>query len=154
MTDRRPGAREKGRTRGQTLVEFALVFPLFALLLFGVIDVGRLVYVNNAISEGAREGARYGSVAGYVDNCALGRDACVLSEAQGRMAAVPLSTVVVTCERQTGLGNVVIANADQCKANDFLVVRVDTSVGLFTPVIAQILGTITVRGDARVIVHS
>ena len=154
MTRRGSGGREKGRTRGQTLVEFALVFPLFALLLFGLIDVGRLVYINNAISEGAREGARFGSVAGYVDNCALGRDACVLREAQGRMAAVPVSTVVVTCERQTGLGTVVIANADQCKANDFMVVRVDTPVGLFTPVIAQLLGTITVRGDARVIVHS
>ena len=154
MTGPEGSAREKRRTRGQALVEFALVFPLFMLLLFGVIDVGRLVYVYNAISQGAREGSRYGSVAGFGDSCALGRDACVLAEVQGRMAAVPVSTVTVTCERQTGLGTVVIANADQCNANDFLVVRVDTPVGLFTPVIAQIIGPISVRGDARVIVNS
>jgi len=154
MSSRRPAAHRPQRTRGQTLVEFALVLPLFVLVLFGLIDVGHLVYVYNSISQGAREGARVGSVVGYADTCGLGRDACVLGEVQGRMAAVPPSTIDVTCEHQTGLGTVIVANADQCMANDFLVVRVDTPVGLFTPVIGQILGTITVRADARVIVHS
>ena len=43
---------------GQALVEFALVFPIFMLMLFGLIDVGRLVYTNSAVSQAAREGAR------------------------------------------------------------------------------------------------
>ena len=48
---------------GQALVEFALVLPIFLLLLFGLIDVGRLVYTWNALNQAAREGARYGRTA-------------------------------------------------------------------------------------------
>ena len=50
------------RRRGQGLVEFALVLPIFLLLIFGVIDGGRYVYVNSTLSNAAREGARLGSV--------------------------------------------------------------------------------------------
>jgi hypothetical protein len=39
-------------------VEFALVLPVFLLVLFGLFDVGRLVYTNSALSQAAREGAR------------------------------------------------------------------------------------------------
>jgi len=49
--------RNQGR-RGQALVEFALVLPIFLLILFGTLDVGRLVYTNSAVSQAAREGAR------------------------------------------------------------------------------------------------
>lgn len=48
---------DEGRS-GQSLVEFALVLPIFILMLFGVLDVGRLVYANAALSQAAREGAR------------------------------------------------------------------------------------------------
>ena len=44
--------------RGQGLVEFALVFPVFILLLFGILDLGRAVYAYNTIGDAAREGAR------------------------------------------------------------------------------------------------
>jgi hypothetical protein len=44
--------------RGQTLVEFALVLPVFLVVAFGLFDAGRLVYTNSALSEAAREGAR------------------------------------------------------------------------------------------------
>jgi len=47
---------------GQTLVEFALVLPIFLALLFGVIDGGRLIYLNSVISQAAREGARLAAV--------------------------------------------------------------------------------------------
>ena len=49
-------------TRGQALVEFALVFPVFMLLLFGLIDIGRFVYTDSALSQAAREGARLAAV--------------------------------------------------------------------------------------------
>ncbi len=48
--------------RGQALVEFALVFPFFMLLLFGVIELGRSVYTDTALSQAAREGARLAAV--------------------------------------------------------------------------------------------
>ena len=34
------------------------MLPVFLLLVFGLLDVGRLVYTNAALSQAAREGAR------------------------------------------------------------------------------------------------
>lgn len=48
------------RPRGQSLVEFALIIPIFAALAFFIFDFGRGVYYYSAIYNAAREGARYG----------------------------------------------------------------------------------------------
>lgn len=52
------------RTRGQALAEFAIVAPVFFLILFAIIDFGRYVYYTQILSNAAREGARYAIVHG------------------------------------------------------------------------------------------
>ena len=52
------------RSRGQALVEFSLVAPIFFLVLFGIIDIGRYVYYVQILNNAAREGARYAIVHG------------------------------------------------------------------------------------------
>jgi Flp pilus assembly protein TadG len=47
---------------GQTLVEFALVLPIFIFIIVFIFDFGRAVYYINALHNAAREGARYGAV--------------------------------------------------------------------------------------------
>lgn len=44
--------------RGAAAVEFALVAPLFFLLIFGMIEFGRMVMVQQVITNASREGAR------------------------------------------------------------------------------------------------
>jgi hypothetical protein len=56
--------RRQRRTRGQALAEFALVAPIFFLMLFGIIDFGRYVYYVQVLNNAAREGARYAIVHG------------------------------------------------------------------------------------------
>ena len=46
------------RSRGQSLVEFALVLPLFLLLVMAIMDLGLAVFSYNSITNAAREGAR------------------------------------------------------------------------------------------------
>lgn len=46
------------RSRGQSLVEFALVLPLFLLLFMVVMDFGTAVFTYNSLTNAAREGAR------------------------------------------------------------------------------------------------
>ena len=46
------------RGRGQALVEFALVVPVFLLILMAVFDFGRAVFTYASITNGAREGTR------------------------------------------------------------------------------------------------
>lgn len=50
------------RTRGQALVEFALLLPVLVTLLFGILDLGRAVYAYNTIGNAARVGARVAAV--------------------------------------------------------------------------------------------
>ncbi len=51
-------SRRRPRSRGQTLVEFALVVPVFFLVLCGIMDFGFLLYSRMTVINAAREGAR------------------------------------------------------------------------------------------------
>jgi Flp pilus assembly protein TadG len=48
--------------KGQSLVEFALIVPVILLLLFGMFDIGRVLFSAVALEQAAREGARVASV--------------------------------------------------------------------------------------------
>ena len=48
--------------KGTTTVEFALIAPLFFVLLFGIMEFGLLLYYKAMITNGSREGARAGIV--------------------------------------------------------------------------------------------
>jgi Flp pilus assembly protein TadG len=53
-----PRGRARG-SRGAALVEFALVFPVLALLVLGTVDAGRAYITWNQAKNAAREGAAY-----------------------------------------------------------------------------------------------
>lgn len=50
------------RERGTTTVEFAFIGATLMLVLFGVIEVGRAVFVLNALGESTRRAARMAAV--------------------------------------------------------------------------------------------
>lgn len=50
--------------KGQGAVEFALVLPVLLLLVLGLIETGRLIFYYSAVTNAAREAARYGSATG------------------------------------------------------------------------------------------
>ncbi|MBN1998114.1 pilus assembly protein [candidate division KSB1 bacterium] len=52
----------KKREQGQSIVEFALVAPILVLLLFGIIEFGRIFETVNVLTSAAREGARVAAV--------------------------------------------------------------------------------------------
>lgn len=54
--DPRPQVRRRGA--GQALVEFALILPLFLLLIFAIIDFGYYMFVSISVSHAARAGVR------------------------------------------------------------------------------------------------
>lgn len=47
---------------GQSLVEFALVAPIFLLVLFAIVDFGMAFHAWITVTNSAREGARVGAV--------------------------------------------------------------------------------------------
>jgi len=63
-----PRRKRVGRSeRGQSLLEFALVVPIFLILVFGIIDFGLGLRAWISITNAAREGARVGAVRGDCD---------------------------------------------------------------------------------------
>ena len=76
-------------TRGQGMVEFALIVPVFLALIFATLDTGRAVVTYNLLSNVARDGARYAIIHGVdsSETCSPGNivmsslDAVALSSA-------------------------------------------------------------------------
>ena len=63
-------ARSNGITgcRGATIVEFAIVLPVFMLLLLGIIDFGRYFFVQHTLQYATREGTRLALVGGTLND--------------------------------------------------------------------------------------
>jgi Flp pilus assembly protein TadG len=53
---------KRRRQPGQALVELAIVLPVFLIILMGIVDLGRGIYMYNGASNAAREIARVTSV--------------------------------------------------------------------------------------------
>jgi Flp pilus assembly protein TadG len=118
-----PASRERGRlvkwllrdrSRGQALVELALITPLMIVLLAAAIDLGRLFYSGITVTNAAREGAIEASYnptsfqAGLPCNAATNRVMCrAVNEAASSFVKVAVADVSMTCTPAcaTGLGN-------------------------------------------------
>ena len=72
--------------RGQTMTEFAIVLPIFAVLLFGIIQFGILYNTSVTVTAAARAGARKAAVSRHTDpsdGCDTARSsAATLNQAQ------------------------------------------------------------------------
>jgi Flp pilus assembly protein TadG len=53
------------------MVEFALVLPLLLVVMFGLIEVGRLLFIYSVVFTSTREAARYGSASGILAGATL-----------------------------------------------------------------------------------
>ncbi|MGQ9553342.1 MAG: TadE/TadG family type IV pilus assembly protein [Anaerolineae bacterium] len=110
--------------RGQSLVEFALGAIVFFLIVFGILDFGRAIYAYSVVASAAREGARYGAV--HPDNLP-GIESAVYQRAVGVVVAVESIDV----------------------EESEMVVTVSSQYGAVTPLIGNIVGSLTMRSTAR-----
>ena len=120
------------RERGQALVEFALIVPVFALILFTLLDFGRVIYTQNTIEQAAREASRVASIeaAAQTWKYDLIRNAAISSA-----AGVGLTTGSVN-----GQGCADCFYPNGVVSGELVVVTVTTQVNLLTPIVAQVLG--------------
>jgi hypothetical protein len=74
------------RERGQGLVEFAVVLPVFLMMLLGIVDFGRVVWATNSLTNAATEATRFAIVHGGSpsDTCPVGP--------RGPLAIVPTAS--------------------------------------------------------------
>ena len=55
------------RREGQTLIEFAITLPILLVLIFGIVEFGRIFQAWISIQNSAREAARYASTGAYLN---------------------------------------------------------------------------------------
>ena len=127
---------------GQGVLEFALVLPVFLLLLMVLFDFGRVVYAQNAISQGARAATRLASVS------APQSDAAIRERARTMAVGVTLPDSAIT-----GVGDQFYP--DGTAEGSRVVVHITIDVPLATPIIANILGgSMTVEVTSEDLVRS
>lgn len=116
------------KEKGQALVEMALILPVLLLLLFGIIEFGRIFSAGLMVTHGAREGARLGAVGAA--------DSQILSRVH--------NSVVLDTSR---LSVIVTPEEDDRKRGGEIQVQVRYPVQIYAPFISVFTGsTVTVEG--------
>ena len=54
----------KGRLRAQAMLEFALALPIFLLVVYGIMEAGRAIFMYAGVTTAAKEAARYAAASG------------------------------------------------------------------------------------------
>lgn len=165
-------AKARRRSLGQTLVEFSLVLPIFLMVLFGIVDAGRLVYMNTVLSQAAREGARVASVeASWVgssdSSCnSAGGPVCPatttalradITAAANRMVSPfgPVSLVYLRCDPpgSAPTGTWTDTSCGSHATTNIVSVRVVLTFNPITPVVGQLIGSIPLAGAATMVIN-
>jgi TadE-like protein len=126
----------------QTMVEFAIVFPIVLLLTFGLIEFGRMMLINAEVYTAAREGARFGASSSNYKNCPG-----ILDASRRLLFLVPSADISVEIKYDTGPADVPenlcdpLTNSyvgpDEISLRDRILVKVDV---FYRPIIGDFLG--------------
>ena len=134
------------RSRGQALVEFALILPILLLVVAGIFDFGRALFTYSEVSNAVREATRYAATLDFkgtnADDCAG-----IISHARsmfslGTSSPVNVSVVIESPDQTSGHFDVK-GNCGSVKAvtGDRINISVSTSVELTTlSMIAPLIG--------------
>ena len=143
------------RSRGQTLVEFALILPVFLTLTLGVVDGARIFTAYIAVTNAAREGVLYASQGtNYLNWCSTTTTvACpsgyvaanqhtdpdsIAFRVQQEVGALTQANVILsapTCLDSAGAS--VACGPSAAKVT----IKVDYSMNLFVPFVSALMGS-------------
>ncbi len=111
----------KKSSRGQSLVETALMLPIILLILMGIIDFGLMFNNYLTVSNASREGARKAAVGGTDSEIRA-----FVGSAAGALDASHLTVMISPLQSSR-------------KKGDEVVVTVDYNYSLITPIIASLV---------------
>jgi len=127
-----------GSERGTAVVEFALIAPILFLLVFGILDFGRLLNYYNQETQLVGQGARAAAVS---------RNPCTDTAASGTSIQTQLGTTCATGELQNNT-TFCIQPATAPTVGQPVTVTASYSFR-FLPLIGAVLGSPTVHVTAK-----
>jgi Flp pilus assembly protein TadG len=146
-----PLRRRSRRSRGQALVEFALVLPVFLLILFGIIDAGRLIYTYNTIANAARDGARVA----IVNQTVNGTNTCDTTSPTAGPIGCAIESGINLSVAPSDVQVVYHDWTDTTACNPLLIgclaeVTVTGHYQALTPIIGQVIGPVTLTSTTKI----
>ncbi len=169
-------------TRGQSLVEFAFVLPIFLLFVFVLIDGARYVFTDSVLSQAAREAARVAAVeASWIGKTTSDDPGC--NAAGGPVcrasAALVATDAQAAANRMTsGLGGTITTVSMSCDAlgsqptsvaawdakaplvscssgalGNVVSIRIRFTYSSITPILTEIIGPIDRQGVATMVIN-
>jgi len=127
--------RRRDHRRGQALVEFSLVFPIFLLIFIALFDVGRAVFTYNSLTNAAREGARLAIV--------NQDETSVIDRAKKQVAMAELNVPNVTIKFYQVSGDGTPDTSNECPSyiavNCLAVVSFEATYTPITPIVGNLM---------------
>ncbi len=119
--------KKRRREDGQAMVEFALILPIFLLILCGIIDFGWLFYNQLSLNNACREGARYA----VVNTAEDGSTQAIVNH---------IENTTTTVFSNGGIDVQVSYSAPSEPTSGDVTVSMKADISFFTPVLSTILG--------------
>jgi Flp pilus assembly protein TadG len=147
------------RNRGNTIVEFALVLPIFILLVIGIVEFGYYFFVQHTLQYATREGMRLALVGRQLagpGGTALSREASIIKTIQDNVAIAVKPTAVniyiypvnSTYQDPSNWQSYSVT-PDAGDPGEYMRVRSTYVHKFFTPLIGQFItgGSMTIRAE-------
>ncbi len=154
----RKRGRDLGNNRGVTAVEFALILPVFAFFIFGIIDMGYYLFTEHTLQFATREGVRLAMVGGTLNGAngsPLSRAASIVQEIENEaaLAGISASSIQISIFPITSTyGDPTGWTGEQNAGNpgDYMRVVASYSYHFFTPYMGQFFpnGVSTITAQA------
>jgi Flp pilus assembly protein TadG len=125
--------------RGQSMVEFAMVVPLFFLLTFGMIDLGRVYYVQMTLENAMRQAGRFAITGNHLTQGTnvLSRVQSIAQVAQQAAVGLVLNVASIQINGQSSTN----ATASAGGPGAPVTISMTTQLQLITPLIGRYFGT-------------
>ncbi len=144
--------RARFAARGQSLVEFALILPVLTLVIFGIIDMARVIQAQVTVNNAARQAIRF-AITGYQEQTPAGdylvRTDSIRTVAIAGLAGLPLTNTGNSDEY--GFYQVEINPSDGGLPGQNVEVYVYYTIEMLTPPIRAIFPRVIVSGFERAI---
>jgi Flp pilus assembly protein TadG len=139
--------RQRRRGHGQSLVEFALVIPIFLLIFMGIVDFGRAIFTYNSLSNAARDGARVA----IVDQTVTGGIPAGATEAANQATTLGIDPATdVDVDYTLPDGTACADRSIGCVAT----VTVRHEFSPLTPIVGRIVGSIDLEASTSLLIEN
>lgn len=129
--------------RGSAMVEVAVCFPVFLLIILGVIEFGRAMSVNQLLNSAARIGCR----AAVLDGSSNSAVSTAVKSHVASTVGCNSSSVTVTITTTNGTTGAAISDVSSAQTGDVIRIGVAVPFSSVSWAVARYLSTSSVKGE-------